>query len=137
MLKLKLNEVLIAHGKKYPQSWLQKTCNLTRSKTQNLLTLNQKSIAFDDLSKICKELNCTPNDLFWWDNSSKKSALPEWHECLTKLKKPSNDSNWISRIETLDLEDIEELKKSMEKFEKQKIEKIMKQQGDNTNEDIS
>lgn len=92
----------------------------------------QKLIAFDDLSKICKELNCTPNDLFWWDTKS-KSVLPVWHDCITKLTKPTKDENWTVRIEGLDLAAVEELKQTMIRLEKERLERLLKIQNENDN----
>ncbi|MDP2175932.1 MAG: helix-turn-helix transcriptional regulator [Bacteroidota bacterium] len=132
MLKLKIKEVLLSQGKKNPQAWLQKHCNITKAKCYNLIHHKQKSIAFEDLSKICKELNCTPNDLFWWD-TTKKTVLPVWHDCITKLSKPTKDENWTARIEGLDLAQVEELKKTMERFEKERLERLMKIQNENEN----
>ena len=75
MLKLKLKEILLAQGKKSPQAWLQENCKLTRMKAYKLVNHKQKSIAYDDLSRICIALECTPDALFWWDNSKKLKVM--------------------------------------------------------------
>ena len=113
MLKLKLKEVLLAQGKQNPQAWLQKHCDLSYMKAHKLVNNKQKSIAFEDLSKICNVLECTPDDLFWWDNA-KRHKVTEWHPCILKLTKPSKDVDWTKRIETLDMERVETLKKFIE-----------------------
>jgi len=119
MLKLKLKEVLLAQGTKKPQAWLQKHCNLSFAKSHNLINNKQKSIAYEDLSKICSVLECTPDELFWWDNTT-KHKVTEWHPCMVKLTKPSKDADWTKRIETLDMERVEKLKKFMETLETDK-----------------
>ena len=120
MLKFKLKQVLLAQGKKNPQAWLQKFCNINQSKAHNLINNKQKSIAFEDLSKICMVLECSPNDLFWWDNSS-KMKVADFHPCITKLSIPSKDSNWTDRIEGLNPERVDALRLFMEQLETEKI----------------
>jgi putative transcriptional regulator len=120
MLKFKLKQVLLALGKKNPQSWLQTNCDMTQSKAHNLINNKQKSIAFKDLSKICSVLECTPDELFWWDNKSKMQVAVS-HPCLTKLTEPSKDSNWTKRIEGLNPERVNLLKQFMETLESEKI----------------
>lgn len=129
MLRLKIKEVLETQGKKSPQNWLIQYCNLTFAKAYNLVNNKQKSIAFEDLSKMCRELDCTPNDLFWWDNSS-KMPLKEWHPCISKLVKPSQNSNWVKEIEELDPARVEILKQQMAllKQEKENEAKMIKKE---------
>ena len=120
MLKLKLKEILLAQGKKSPQAWLQENCKLTRMKAYKLVNHKQKSIAYDDLSRICIALECTPDALFWWDNS-KKLKVMEWHPLTTKLVKPDKEADWTKRIEGLNPERVEVLKNLMIKLETEKI----------------
>jgi len=120
MLKLKIKEVLLAQGKKNPQAWLQNNCNITKIKAHNLINNKQKSIAFADLSKICGVLDCTPNELFWWDNAV-KPKVAEWHVCMVKLTKPRKDANWTVRIEGLNPERVEALENYMDALEAEKI----------------
>lgn len=119
MLKLKLKEILLAQGKLKPQAWLQTYCGFTQAKAHNLINLKQKSIAFADLSKICAVLNCTPDELFWWDNT-KRGHVDEGHPCRVKLIAPSKDANWTKRIGDLNPDRVDALKKFMEKLETEK-----------------
>ena len=120
MLKLKLKEILLAQGKKSPQAWLQENCNLTKIKAHNLINHKQKSIAFEDLSRICIALECTPDALFWFDNS-KKLKVMEWHPLSFKLTIPDKEANWTRRIEGLNPERVEALKNFMVSLETEKI----------------
>ena len=120
MLKLKLKEILLAQGKKSPQAWLQENCKLTKTKANNLINHKQKSIAFEDLSRICIALECTPDELFWWDNS-KKLKVAEWHPLSSKLSLPEKHANWTKRIEGLNPARVEALKNFMVSLETEKI----------------
>jgi putative transcriptional regulator len=125
MLKLKLKEVLLLQGKKHPVAWLQEYCNLNYKKAYNLVHNKQKSIAFEDLSKICMVLECTPDDLYWWDNSSKLKVL-EWHPCSSKLTKPDKNPNWAKKLESLDPARAELLKKQVDILMSEKHEEAKK-----------
>ena len=120
MLKLKLKHVLLSQGRQHPTAWLQKNCNMTFSKAHNLVNNKQKSIAFEDLSKICSVLECTPDELFWWDDTKKK-RLHEWHPIKAKLITPAKDSNWASRVEGLNPDRVEALKKYLLTLETEKM----------------
>lgn len=125
MLKLKLKQVLLAQGKTKPINWLRKHCGLTYRKAFNLVHNKQKSIAFEDLSKICSVMECTPNELFWWDNSTKHKVM-EWHPCRAQLHEPSKDSNWILRVQGLNPDRVEVLQKTLEELELAKINEAKK-----------
>jgi|GEM_PF-924983 len=119
MLKLKLKQVLLAQGKKSPQAWLQENCSMTQSKAHNLVNNKQKSIAFEDLGKICRVLQCTPDELFWWENT-KRTQIEEWHPCRVKLIEPDKAANWTVRIEGLNPDRVEALKQFMITLETEK-----------------
>jgi len=120
MLKLKIKQVLLAQGKQNPQVWLQTHCGLTYRKAFNIINNKQKSIAFADLSNICSVLDCTPDELFWWDNAV-KPKVAEWHVCMVKLNKPRKDANWTKRIEGLNPDRVESLENYMDALETDKI----------------
>lgn len=44
--------------------WLYKQTGLTKKAVYDLINNKTDGIKFDTLSKICKTLNCTPNDIF-------------------------------------------------------------------------
>jgi len=43
--------------------WLYKQTGLTKKTVYDLINNKTDGIKFDTLSKICKALNCTPNDI--------------------------------------------------------------------------
>ena len=108
MLTFKLKEVLAQNGKLEPYRWLTRFCGFTKSKAYNLLNLNQKSIAFKDLSKLCESLQCTPNDLFYWKLSPGFPLSPS-HPCLTELKPPPDIEGWRELFKHLTDAEINEL----------------------------
>jgi putative transcriptional regulator len=112
MLRIKLKEVLIAKGIKNHRQWLIENCKMSYRKIQVLYSKKQKSIAFEDLSRLCKALECTPNDLFYWENTP-KIMVGEWHPLMAKLSPPDKNHNWIDLIEALDPESVDELKNYM------------------------
>jgi DNA-binding Xre family transcriptional regulator len=93
MLQFKVNEILRATGKMNPASWLVKFCGLKRGKAQNIVNNTQDTINLKDLSKLCEALQCTPNDLLYWQNKPGSELLPA-HPCLTQLKQPEELADW-------------------------------------------
>ena len=62
MVKITIDEVLKQKGKtKY---WLIKETELNFHTVTNLVKNKTTGIQFDTLEKICKTLDCTPNDIF-------------------------------------------------------------------------
>ena len=61
MIKITINEVLEEKGRtKY---WLIKETELNFHTVTNLVKNKTTSIKFETLEKICKALDCTPNDI--------------------------------------------------------------------------
>lgn len=61
MVKIKIDKVLEEKGKtKY---WLIKESELNFHTVTNLVKNKTTGIQFDTLEKICKTLECTPNDI--------------------------------------------------------------------------
>ena len=74
MLKINVEHLLKEKGKtKY---WLWKQTDLTYTNFDNLIKNRTKSIRYTNLEKLCKALECTPNDIFIEvdDTESKKST---------------------------------------------------------------
>ena len=117
MLEFKIKELIEKKGKVKPFSYLKSQLKITPSSITNLLKGKSKSINRAHISKICKEFDCTPNDLFYWDNE--KDKLPETHHLITDLKAPDKMSNWNSILTALPKNEVEELYK----IAKQKLEK--------------
>lgn len=107
MLHFKIKELIEKKGKIKTYSYLTSQCKISSSVAVNLLNGKQKSINRKDISKICIAFNCTPNDLFYWDNSH--DHLPESHPLVAVLKPPDNISNWSNILTSLPKESVEKL----------------------------
>ena len=108
MLSLKLKEVLAQQGKLQPYRWLTRLCGFSKAKAVNLINLKQKSIAFADLSTLCVNLHCTPNDLLYWDET-KSRKLPPTHPIMTQLTPPPDIEGWKQLFKHMTEEQIKEL----------------------------
>jgi len=109
MLHFKVKEVIMATGKKYPAAWLVKFCGFSMPKAYKIIKNKQQSIRLEDFSKLCENLNCTPNDLMYW-KETKHTKLPDTHPCMTKLTQPDKYSDWDTIFKNLSPEKIMELK---------------------------
>lgn len=68
-IKNKLNELGMSRYE------LAKRINVTYPTIDNIYKEKSISIKFDTLESICRELNCTPNDILIFDNSKTKPEL--------------------------------------------------------------
>jgi hypothetical protein len=92
-----------------------KVCGFSRGKAFNLLNNNQKAISLNDISTLCEMLFCTPNDLYYWENTASK-RLSETHPCITQLSPPGNLDNWQLMLKKLTPDKISELYRQAENF---------------------
>lgn len=66
MLTLKVNEILIQKEKSC--YWLAKQCNMSPNNMGKICNGETSNIRLETLEKICKALNCTPNDIITSDD---------------------------------------------------------------------
>lgn len=61
MIRLRVNELLEQKGKTC--YWLAKQCDVSQNNMAKICNGETTSIRFEILEKICKALDCTPNDI--------------------------------------------------------------------------
>lgn len=61
-MKLNVKQILDKQGK--TPYWLSKVTGISNNNISNICNGDTKSIRLDTVDKICKALNCTPNDIF-------------------------------------------------------------------------
>lgn len=44
--------------------WLEKQTGISHKTLYDMVNRNTKAITYSNLGKVCKALNCTPNDIF-------------------------------------------------------------------------
>jgi DNA-binding Xre family transcriptional regulator len=93
MLYLKIKEILQYVGIRSPHGFLMRVFGYRKTKAYNLVNNKTRNVNLDDLGEICHMLNCTPNDLLWWDNSKKLKAH-EGHALMLNLTKPHKHPEW-------------------------------------------
>lgn len=93
MLTFKINEKLLSLDKRFPQNWLIKVCKFTSAKAHNIIHQKQKSLNLKDLSELCYQLQCTPNDLLYWQEE-KNRPLGAQHPLNTQLIPPNKEPHW-------------------------------------------
>lgn len=88
MLKFNVEKMLALRGIDRPFTFLLKI-GFTRAIAHNLITYEVYNIKIAHLEKLCRALNCTPNDLFDW-NADDQKPLGESHSLnsLVRSDKP-------------------------------------------------
>lgn len=118
MLKFKIKEKLYETGKANPQAWMRKHCGFGQKKAFNMYHARQKQISLEDLSILCEKLNCSPNDLFYWEQTP-RLRLPDNHPCLTQLVAPDSIGGWKNLLSKMTAAEAAEYYKELaKKFEK-------------------
>ena len=108
MLRFKIIPHILAKGNFKPFSYLCKVVGFSKGKAANFTTDSQKSISLTDLSQLCVSLNCTPNDLFYWQQTP-NYTLPEGHILLTSLSQPLQYMHWQKALKQLPGDEVEEI----------------------------
>ena len=68
-MEIKIKKILEEKGKTI--YWLSKEVGITHYNLSKLVKNETTSIKFEHIEKICKALNCTPNDILGWDDNKK------------------------------------------------------------------
>lgn len=115
MLYFKINELLLFAGIRSPHRFLMRTFGFRNSKAYSLIKNKTRTISLDDLSEICHLMNCTPNDLLYWDNS-KKVKLADNHPITQALTPPPKNVDWKNVHNNLTLEQNMKLREYAQKI---------------------
>jgi hypothetical protein len=75
MLKFDLTPLLKLHGAKTAAVHLW-NCGFSKGRARHLVSKDLKIIAISDIEKLCYTFNCTPNDLFNYEEAVGK-PLPQ------------------------------------------------------------
>ncbi len=62
MVRMRIKELLVERG--YKKYWLYKRMGLSYQNLSKIMDGETEGIKFKNLEKLCKLLECTPNDLF-------------------------------------------------------------------------
>jgi DNA-binding Xre family transcriptional regulator len=106
MLVFNLKRVLALRGIEKPAAFMLKN-GINRQTANNLLYQRTSVVKIEHVEMFCRELNCTPNDLFEW-RSGGANALPESHS-LNHLKRNQTAQSIREMIKDVPLEKVESL----------------------------
>ncbi len=113
MLNFKIKEILLALDKRNPQIWLVKVCGFKRTKAFNIIHNKQKTINLEDFSELCYQLQCTPNDLLYWQNNPSRMVEPT-HPLIAQLSPPDEEPEWRNLLKNMHPTEVIELKRIAE-----------------------
>lgn len=83
MIKLKVKELLKQQDR--TQYWLSKQTGIAANNVAKICNKETTNIRFDTMEKICKALNCTPNDLIDTDDLQLKHLMC-YHNVISQNK---------------------------------------------------
>jgi len=86
MLKFDINPLLSLKGATSKMAYLYNR-GITRNKSYHLIGKNVKSISISDIESLCKIFNCTPNDLFTFEESE-SNPLPDGSALKQLIRTP-------------------------------------------------
>lgn len=128
MFKFKMKQLLFGKCMDKPHVWMGENIGISTITASKMINNKLGSIRIEDLAKICVVLNCTPNDLFYWENDE-VNQLPDTHACITKLNPPTIDSTFQELLDTLNYQQVMELYQEAEKMIKEMALEKSKEQG--------
>lgn len=108
MLHFKIIHTIRLRGFIYPFQYLVKTIGMGRNKATKYTQNVHQSISLHDLSQLCRHLNCTPNDLLYWQHSD-THPLPPQHPVHNALSPPPPMDTWQKAIQKLSPEQAQEI----------------------------
>lgn len=86
----------------------------TRASAVSVYNFYAKNIKVRNLEKLCRMLNCTPNDLFEWHENEGEEPLPETHALnALRREKTTEINNLMKDIPLEKLGDVEEFLKEL------------------------
>jgi hypothetical protein len=107
MLEFKIKEVLQASGIKMPLIYLQKA-GFSKRKSLGLMAKTQKTVTLIDLSRLCQLLQCTPNDLVYWQPTP-RFEVEATHPLMTQLQAAPKHANWLDLVGQLNKSEVMKL----------------------------
>ena len=107
MIYLNLNNILQAKGIDKPNQYLFQN-GISRHNAHRLLNHVTDSISFKLIEKLCLILNCTPNELFTWSNTSKIPHLDK--HAIQTIKYEGSSGNINQALQQLPVNKLNELR---------------------------
>lgn len=89
MLSLRVNEILQEKNK--TPYWLSKQTGISPNNIGKICNGETTNIRFDTIEKICKSLDCTPNDIIVSDDPQMKRLLAYYSESKKLQNKSDTD----------------------------------------------
>jgi DNA-binding Xre family transcriptional regulator len=112
MLKFDLDPLFKIRAINKKTAFLYKN-GFSKSKAATLVNSKFKSISIKNIELLCRAFNCTPNDLFTFDESA-SNPLPADSALKSIIKKPIPSVSEI--VKDLSVSDAAELIANLEKF---------------------
>lgn len=106
MLKFKLSSILRVRGVEKTFAFLQKR-GFTRTIASNLINDKTISIKIGQIETLCRELNCTPNDLFEFEPNANDAISPQ--HPLNSLNRRLNSSKIQKVVKEIPLDKLDKV----------------------------
>lgn len=97
MLRFNLNLILTKRNILHPRQFLIEQAGINHVTASNLLKGDAKLLRLTYVTKLCRALRCTPDELLEWVPAKGESALPENHP-LTKLANRAEEEKLVEKM---------------------------------------
>ena len=113
MLSFNIRRVFAIRNIQKALSFLEKS-GFTRPSAVNLYNFEVLNIKVKNLEKLCRSLNCTPNDFFEWRETQGEEVLPDTHALNALRREKTTEINKLMKdIPLAKLGDVEEFLKEL------------------------
>jgi len=107
MLRLNLQPIFKARGIDRPYTFLVRI-GLTPHSASMILSTKSKVFKLDHIERICKHLNCEPNDLLLW-TADKNNPIADNHPLQNLSNKAGNAANEVITMRDIPYKQLKEI----------------------------
>lgn len=113
MLLLNLNTLMRKMNIRFMRKFLVDRAGINPVNASKMLKGRTDLIRISQIEKICRVMNCTPNDIFEWKPSPKDELLPEHHPLRT-LEGKKEELEFLERISTMSTAQLHEVMRKVD-----------------------
>lgn len=119
MIKLKINEILKSQGVRSPHMYLMEKFDMGYTKAYKICNNTVDKLSMRDLASLCVMFGCTPNELMYWEDTS-KVTLPLSHPMKTNMYPPLAEYGFEKLLGVYSIKERDEILKNLLDLKKQK-----------------
>lgn len=112
MLQINLNILMRKRNIRNPRQFLIRRAGINHVMATKILKNEVELLRMSHLEAICRELRCTPNEVFDWKPQAHETPLPEHHPLL-KLSGKEAEAAFLAKLGNMSSDELREAMKKL------------------------